>query len=286
MRADHLSFLLEHESMSAPSTAPGLTVQEQRGSLNLPFYDGVESDVAFLARAQRTEVGKRLHFNKTGIDIPDEFGAADFGFAWSDEDMFGNRNGLSATLGNAGTRLVSGDRPPIVAATFTMERKKVGHSWIYFLAYSNNRTILNNIPIPGFAYAINAREYTAVFGLPFVFANWRLDSWSFTGALSPFGAMVDGGLRFLGPWQIFTGVAWSPRSYQNLVEGREERLIFDKKELDVGFRFLMGPRGSLTAAYAYHFDRRFLLGKSLTENIDSLALADSGGFQVKLRLAF
>lgn len=273
--------------MNPPDSNPKLKIEDQRGSLNIPVYTGTESGVSFIARGQRVELGERLQFTAADAEIPKEFGSADLGLSWNKEDLAGNRVGVSATYGRAGTQLLSDGSLPVLAANLIVERKKLDHSWFYFLSYSNNRTVLNNIPLPGIAYGFRGETYNGVFGIPFAFLMWRPGLFALSAGVSPFGASLDTGLRVIGPLQIFASGGWSPRSYQNLIKGSEDRLIFDKKDLGGGLRVTFGPVASVSVGYFHNFDRRLLLGESLNdEDAEKIEITDSDGLQVKARLAF
>jgi hypothetical protein len=280
MAMDRRVISLEHESMSE--------IQEEKASLMTPLVKTTDSgDFALTARGQRMALEDRLRFPKAAVEMPKEFGSLDLGLAWKKEDPEGNKLIASASYGYAGTRLLTGESSPVLAAMLVVERNKSDHSWLYFLSYSNNRPLLNNIPIPGIGYAMNGEDYNAVFGLPFAFFNWRPRPWMLTATLSPFGAGVDGGYSVWGPVQAYANVAWLPKAYQNLVKGSDQRLIFDRKQAGAGARVMWGPRGSVSAGYVYNFDRRFLLGKSIRDDdAEAIDLGDSGGFQVKLKWSF
>lgn len=283
---DAYSVSFEHQRSMAPHSDPGLSFSEQNARVNLPLYKNETTTGAFTARGTRTEMGEEIRFKESGTKVPRLFGSADFGTAWLTQTDSGDKYGLSASYGDAGTDLFSGANKPNLAATFFYEDDRSETSWVYFLSYSNNRTTLNNIPIPGFAYVVKKREYTAAFGLPFLFWNWRPDPIYITTFASPFGIAGEMAYRFFGPLQSFASLSWMPKAYQNLVEDEDDRVIFDKREADLGFRFLSGRTGSLSAAYVYNFDRRFLLGESITKHDESFSIGDSAGIQMKFKASF
>lgn len=110
--------------------------------------------------------------------------------------------------------------------------------WLLLVDYSNNRPILNNLPLPGFAYFYNpSKEFRGVFGAPFASINW-----SFTETLS-----LD--LFTIVPWVLkgsvnykinefakaYVGIDFSQVTYY--LYGREnlkERLFYDEKKIFVG----------------------------------------------------
>lgn len=276
----------EAVTLPAPASPPGPALEEQRLSLGIPLYTQAQSGLSFTARGQRTRLGDTLTFARAGVAIPREFGAADVGVAWSQEDLEGNRFSASGTVGATGTRLLANGDSPVVGVNLVWDRKKLDHSWIYFLNYSNNRAFLNNVPIPGLAYAWQGKTYNAAVGLPFAFFMWRPDPLYLTLVLSPFSSSVDLGLRFWGPLQAFGSLAWSPRAYQ-LASGERDRLIYEERLGALGVRAMFGPMGTLSVAFVKAFKRRFLYGESLTDHdADVIELGDSVGAQIKWRLSF
>lgn len=280
-------------SMMRASATPSVSFEyadgqfnEQRLFLGVPVYRSGKSMWALTSRSSRTDLGDDFVFPTSRREIPREFGEADFGIAWSREDDQGNKISFSATCGEAGTRIFGGGNAAVLQVTGVIERKKSDHSWLYFLSYGNNRTVLNNIPIPGIAYTVTGQTYMAGFGLPFAFVNWRPGAWMLNGSLSPFGAIVEPSYRFYGPLQGYLNVNWSPKSYANLIDGSEERLLYDKKEVGAGVRMILGRRGSVSLGYVHIFDRRLLIAKSLRDDgIESSGLRETDGLQLKFRFA-
>lgn len=283
--ATGVSVAFEHQQLAAPSDFGGLTTEEQKLNVNAAVYSTMDNSLSLLAKGDRMRLGNTLVFPKAGVAIPKEFGSAEVGAGWVEKDVLENKFGFSATFGSAGTQLLTRTGTPIVTGTMFWERASMSrHSWLYFLSYSNNRTTLNNVPVPGLAYTLTGKEYRLMLGLPFVFLNWRPGVLSTTFAISPFGGTADLGLRVWGPLQVFSSVGWTPRSYQNLVEGSKDRLIVDKKELQAGLRVNMGPKMGFTLAYIQSFNRKFILGESVfKEAADSLKVEDAGGFVLKAR---
>lgn len=276
----------EAVTLPAPKSPPGPALEEQRLSLGIPVYTEALSGLSLTMRGQRARLGESLTFARAGVAIPREFGSADVGLAWSREDLAGNRFSASGSLGATGTRLLANGDSPVVGLNLVWDRKKLDHSWIYFLNYSNNRTFLNNIPIPGLAYSWQGKSYNAVVGLPFAFFMWRPDPVYLTIALSPFASSVDLGLRFWGPLQAFSSLGWSPRAYQ-LTAGERDRLIYEERLAALGLRAMFGPMGTFSIAFVKAFKRRFLYGEGLTDrDADVLELGDSTGAQIKWRLSF
>ncbi len=281
-------FSIEHQGEAAPKSNPDLSIEEQKASAAIPIYNQGSWTGGIALRGQRTHLGKELRFANRGLQIPQDFATAEAGFFLSHVDESNQRYGLSATYGSAGHRLLDEGRTPIVTSTFSFEKPiEEGRSWIYFLNYSNNRTFWNHVPLPGFAYAIKEKSRTLILGLPFLFANWRMDPYYVTAIIYPIGAMTEVSWRFWGPMMIYASLGWQPKAYQNLVQVSDERLIYTRKELAAGLRLFAGRKGSLSVGYVWNFDRRLFIGTSLTQvSEDVIDVDDSGGMQIKARASF
>jgi len=282
-------FSIEHQSDSAPSSNPELFIEEQKASLAIPLYNNQKgSTLSFLLRGSRTLVGEDLTFPDRDIEVPREFGTAETGFSWLSKSIDGDSLGFSATYGFAGRRLLDSGLTPIIAATLTLEKQSTdSRSWLFFLNYSNNRVLLNHVPIPGIAYLIKEKTRFFAIGVPFFFGMWQSDPVYFTLATSPLFVSGEASYRFWGPLLLSANAKWNPKSYQNLVEGSEERLIFDRKEVALNLKAFFGKYGNLSFGYAWNFNRRFLLGRSiLDKDANSLSLDDSDGLRFSARLNF
>lgn len=287
--SDGLIFSLEHLAEAEPDSTPGFTIQRQRGFTSIPVYSKEDGQSASLIlRGDRTLLGDTLYFADRNVTTPRDFGTIEIGGAWQKKEEDGDRHGLSLTYGSAGRRLLDNGETPIITGNFLIENKiSETKSWIYVFSYSNNRVFLNNIPLPGFAYVRSEKTHTLVIGAPFLFGMWRLDPWHMSASLSPWSATSDVAYRFYGPFMAYSNLKWTPKAYENLVENSDDRFIFDKKEWGTGLRAFFGRRGSLSVGYLWNFDRRFLLGESLSKRrSDAIAIGDSGGFQLQARVSF
>lgn len=262
--------------------------EESKLQLNVPVIKGEKSTWLATARGNLISLDDTMIIADRGYEIPKDFGGADVGFAASFPGEKVNR-GFSASVGTTGRSLLDDDNSRVYSATYFSDWKAAnGNSWYFFVSYSNNRTVFNNIPLPGVAYGINRETFRFMAGFPFVFVWWAPKPWMFTASASPFHTGVEGAYLLHGPWQFAAGGSWQPRSFQNLAPDiNDERLLFDKKEWTIGPRMSFGPANSLSLMYVYQFDRRFFIGKSLTErNSTATELADAGGLQLKFRASF
>lgn len=282
----HLAF--EHQATSKPTPSLGVTIEEQKGVLTLPLFKVRRSAFALIASGTRTELGESLRFADRGIDIPKEFQSTEAGIMWTKKEEDGDRYGASASYGRAGTGFWSKDGSGILNFTaFTERPTENGNSWFFFLNYANNRTFLNNIPLPGFAYSMRRGSYRLLLGVPFALFFWRPSNFSLMVVGSPFSASFELGYRIWGPVQAYGNAAWLPKAYQNLVPGTEERLISEGKEAGAGLRFFLTRKASLSAGYVRAFDRELRLGTSRSKTTSTpVKLGNADGFQAKIAFGF
>lgn len=72
---------------------------------------------------------------------------------------------VNLNYGSASDRPFKDGRDGTVGATFL---QKLNPKWMWLVNYSNNRTFLNNIPLPGFVYfQTMSKERTLILGFPF-----------------------------------------------------------------------------------------------------------------------
>lgn len=280
---------VDHQNAGAPRNGPHIGLDEQRFSVSGPVVVTEDDSYALTVRGQQTHLSEPLSFSDRGVGIPDRFGSAEMGLSWLHRANEGEEKyGGSFSLGSAGPRPLADTTKPILNASVNYERPLPdGNAWVFFVAYSNNRSVLNNVPLPGVAYVINGKDSKAVLGLPFVFLIYRPDPWLLLTTVTPFFANAEAGYRFWGPLQAYANTAWTPKAYQNLLEDDGDHLIFEKKELGLGLRLFLSRQISFSAGWTRDFDRRFLLGKSLRDQSSSaVRLEDSDGFKFSGRVAF
>jgi len=264
-------------------------IDEQKILLGAPIHKAEEFTSAVFLRAVRSDTGEPLKFSDRNIDIPEEFGSAELGLSFIRGPKNGKRYGATVSYGGAGPRLFRADDPPIVTANAFYDLPQGdGRAFIFFMMYSNNRSFLNNVPLPGLAYAMNGPRSRLLLGMPFVFWMWRPEPVYLTSFVSPFAASVESGYRVWGPLQFFGGANWLPKSYSNLViDGSDDRLIYERKEASAGVRLSLNRETSISMAYVYAFDRKFYLGESFNDPTSaSIHLADGPGVQLKAKAAF
>lgn len=145
--------------------------------------------------------------------------------------------------------------------------------WLLLLDYSNNRPILNEIPLPGFAYFYApSKTFRGVFGVPFVSLNWDYaEKWGmevFTLVPWIFKASVNYKLNEYA--RIYTGIDFSQVTYYLYSrENRNDRLFYDEKKIFLGVKSPLSKSVFAELEMGHAFDRAFFVDENYTTNPDT-----------------
>ncbi|CAE79535.1 hypothetical protein predicted by Glimmer/Critica [Bdellovibrio bacteriovorus HD100] len=164
-------------------------------------------------------------------------------------------------------------------------------SWLLLANYSNNRPILNNIPLPGFAwFYYPSRELNLVLGAPFASINWQFaDKFGLTFfTLVPWVIKSTVYYKLNDFAQVYAGMDFSQVTYLPYGrENREDRLFYDEK------KFLMGIKSPLSKSVfadfevGHAFDRRFFIAENYEINPgNQVDIGNAYYAKLALRVAF
>ncbi|MCX5797068.1 MAG: hypothetical protein NTY77_16365 [Elusimicrobia bacterium] len=199
----------------------------------------------------------------TGLAVPRDLREVETGVNF--RRRLGDRHdwGLSAGVGSASDQLFDSIHETSLRATaaYRIPSREM-NSWLFLLAYSNNRQFANNVPLPGVAYMVRSPEHglEAILGLPFLAVSYKpTPDWS--GRLAIFGPnnlSVEWACLRWKPAQAYAGFDWSQREWLRAHRpDNSQRLFFDEKKWTLGTRFPLAGKVRLDLAGAYEFNRRF-----------------------------
>jgi hypothetical protein len=172
-----------------------------------------------------------------------------------------------------------------LAARYELPSREL-NSWVFLLNYSNNRTFLNNIPLPGFAYVIREPDkgLTAAVGFPFALVRYKPDEdWTLSASLFGGSNYTVEAARRVKPVTLYARLAREPRQW--LRAGRSDysdRLIYDEKDARVGARAPLGAGLSLDGSLGWSFDRRFSEARDANRSAPRAALRNAAIASVAL----
>jgi hypothetical protein len=215
-------------------------------------------------RASELELSRSPIIPTTGLIVPAKLWELQAGAAFSRRIDKRKGWGLSAGFGSASDEPFRTIHETEVRATAFREfPSRERNSWMWFLAYSNNRSFLNNIPFPGVAYVFRepVPGLQATIGLPFVSVSYqRGKDWrSNLSIFGPTNISVEGARRIFSESWAYTRFERSPSQWLRADRTeRADRLIFDHLEARLGVR--IGPIGngfSIDFSVGRDFRRRF-----------------------------
>lgn len=241
--------------------SPRLLQQEARGTLVLPERS---SDTWSLSgRAGRTELSFSPVVAETGLRVPAKLWSLQAGGAFVRRLGERRRWGANLGVGSASDEPFHGMREAeFRAAAFSEFPAWRKDSWRLMLSYSNNRSFLNNIPLPGAGYIFRdrVRGLQATVGFPFIAVSYRPDAdWRFRGfVFGPNRVTADlARSLFSGLWAFGR---YARRPDQWLRSGREhryDRLTYDSQEARLGLRGSFRGGASWEVSGGREFERRF-----------------------------
>ena len=169
-----------------PESKNGRPATQMDGFVFLPVYQNQDSTYGFTAK------GQHLHINDMdsakNFEPVSDLHSSQYGVAWSHKDQEDNVWGFSGSYGSASDKPFEGANVSKVDMTLTKKfETSPTTSWILFLNYSNNRAVLNNVPLPLFAYVFSDKKYP---GIPEINLNTIDENSFFIGDIPVIPIMV------------------------------------------------------------------------------------------------
>lgn len=232
----------------------------------LPFYQNENSTYAATAKSYNLSFGNLV--SSSDFVPVNDLHSVQYGFVWAHEGEDKNTWGVSGNYGSASDKPF--DSADVSSFDLTLTRKiskTATSSWIYFLNYSNNRTILNNIPLPGFAYTFMEEDKTSggVIGLPFVSYWWRPTQRVFISALYfvPAKLNLQAGYMLWGPFQLNARLEHGQQTFFRAGRSdKKEQIYYETSKAAVSIKTFLGKDTFFDLEYARIFNRSLYDGTS------------------------
>lgn len=186
---------------------------------------------------------------------------------------------LTGSYGSASDRPFKNSQDGTLSMNYV---QKLSPRWFGILNYSNNRTFLNNIPLPGFFWVKEmTREKALILGFPFIYLmNPINENWSIRYiALMPWShrlRLIYRKFEFLRPYITFEQ---APLSYF-----RHDREDDDQRFFWFERRVALGVEGGISKNLKYDvlgglaFDRQFYEAENFNETKSYLVNLQAGFF--------
>ena len=253
------------------------TLTENRAEFGVPVVKAESSTVAASLGAGQLHLSHPVYLD-SGAPVPTDLYRVELGAQYFRQLREKKSWGLRASIGYAG------DKPSVspkdatygLLANYGFPGSGKGY-WVLMVFVSNNSSLLNYLPIPGFLYIYRTPKFTGLFGFPIFSLQWtptELTSYSF----SIFGTTLQAEAAFghRENFQVFTDYALLRQSYiPDIRPDSRDRLNPREQRLGAGFRTLIAKTviGELRAGRS--FNRSFSIGQGpLKRDGGSVSLED------------
>jgi hypothetical protein len=259
--------------------------------LFIPYYQNENLSLGASAKNQKT------HFNQvsnaTNFKPVDDLQTIQYGLSYTGFDSDKNIWSLNASYGSASDQPFKDSTVSAIDATLSKKVKESEeHSWMYFLNYSNNRTFLSGIPLPGIAYTYTDLDKRKgwMIGIPF-WLYWARpdDKWTYsTFIFLPSNITAQAGYFIWQPIQVSLKFQWNQQSFFR--HGRtdnKEQIYFEKKRLSSGLKLFLGKASFLEIEVAKAFDQALFDGESMfNKTSDTQSLSEELQSFINLQYEF
>lgn len=188
---------------------------------------------------------------------------------------------INASVGSASDYPFASLNESIFQATSTYRLPTdMNHAWIFFLNWSNNRSFLNYIPLPGAAYFLKSSDnrFTATLGFPILSATYEIAPGlnakaSVAGIIAANAELNE---QVFSSFRVYAAYDWGQRLW--LPTNRSDplnRLILDQMKASVGLRTPQESPLFADLSFGYYFNRQifeaysYLASRAYTQNIDA-----------------
>ena len=218
----------------------------------------------------------------SGLPLPEELQETRAGFLYKRLLGGGWVFGGSASIGSwSDSPLLHTSYPIVNAGVFVRMPSGVSNAWIFSLAYSNERSELNGVPVPGVEYSwLVYPTLQLLLGFPVESAVWKPRSDIRCDLIaSGFGYLHLGGsyAPFAGftPLHLRAAIDFGGDHFQRQDPANPEDLIFFRSlTYSVGVEVREERLGSLSLAIGYATQREIIEGHSFTDTSNHIDLAD------------
>lgn len=243
---------------------PG-SINNEEFSFSVPVYQDETDSWQLLGKTRLLLVDTIGVLPDSGVRVPRQFW--DVGAGINYLHRYENESTLSFLLnvGSASDQpFTSYDVTTLDATIFYGFKTSEVSRWLLLLNYSNNRSLLNNIPIPGVAYLYTpSKTFRGIFGIPFASLYWMPFDKAGVSFFILAPRFIRAELNYMvwGPIQVFTGFEY----YQTLYLRRDRdvsanRFYYDDKRVLFGVRSFLSRELRISLNGGYGFDREFFEG--------------------------
>lgn len=238
--------------------------------------------------ATHLRLSRPIQLHGTGLKVPDSLWDVSAGVGT--RKILGDRKewSVSGGIGSASDDVFHSRRETTLRATGVYRvPSKTYNSWLFFLAYSNNRHFLNNIPLPGAGYMLHSADHRldAIVGFPFMFFNFRATPRTALRLMvfGPSNISAEWSNRVAGPVQVYAGFDWNQKEWMRADRAdRDDRIFYEQKRWLAGLRAPLSKSVRVDVGGGFAFHRRFYEHDSSTSDpVPEAALGSTWFLQLK-----
>jgi hypothetical protein len=209
--------------------------------ISYPFFLNEKDvfSVAFASQTLRIDSDAKLPVDGRRVDARWTNQSVGFSFA---REMDGGRYwGAGINIGSASDQPFESQDVNTLSSTlsYSVPESETAH-WMYLINYSNNRPILNGIPLPGIAYTMTpSKTFRGTFGIPFVNIKWEYaPNWILSSmVVGIWKAKIEQAYSIMGPIQVYTALDFDQQVFIRKDRRTDDvRFFADEKKALIGFR--------------------------------------------------
>jgi hypothetical protein len=169
-----------------------------------------------------------------------------------------------------------------------------GRGYMLILDYDGNRTIVPDVPLPGYVYydRLDAQT-TYTLGFPSSSITWKPNDRTTLRATYLIPTTVKGIVEYevAQPWSVYASFDSSLNAYKLDTDGPNRRLLFAQQRIEAGavWRGRQGggfPGVEVRAAFGYAFDQQFTRGFDVKDDQTVRDISDEPYVRVALTMGF
>lgn len=238
---------------------PKQRIQTLSYNTGLMLYRSEKSNVYVNLKSDVLDTGiKPILLKSSSTYIKSHLVKTDFTLNYETLDQLG----LSLSYGSASDSTFSNARQNTLSLNLYKAIKK---NWYLLANYSNNRSFLNNIPLPTIGYQYkSAKTFSTFIAPPILIFNWiKFPTYMHQIFISPSNLKMSFSWGVLGPIRIYTHYKYSLKTFMHKNrKDKDDRLFFKSQNLGFGIKGPINRSLSLDLGLNFAYDREIFEAES------------------------
>jgi len=258
-----------------------------------PLWQNEREEVAARISVDAWDVDTEARLTRPNVELPEHLWDLQFGGMWRRKLDNGWIVGAGVEVGSPSDKPFDSCEETSVNAMGSL-RMPAGErdAWLFFVQYSNNRSFLPHVPIPGVAYqwVPDPKRFRAVVGVPFsqLYAEPIDRLYVQLRYLLVRQVHAEIGYRVLDTLNIYAAFDWdNNRFFRAGRRENDDRIFYYEKRLTTGVRWEVCEGLTADIFGGYAFDRFFFEGEKYDDRDQSrIDVADGAFIGIKASYRF